>query len=45
MRYAALTEPAVELAPAGVLSPMVGRARPDLTVRALRTPDDLLVPA
>lgn len=42
---AALSGPAVELAPAGVLTPMVTRARPDLQVRALRTPDDLLVPA
>ncbi len=33
----------VELAPAGVLSPLVRRARPDLTVSALRTPDDVLV--
>lgn len=42
---AALSGPAVELAPAGVLTPLVTRARPDLQVRALRTPDDLLVPA
>ena len=35
----------VELAPAGVLTPLVRRARPDLTIRALRTPDDLLVAA
>lgn len=42
---AALSGPAVELAPAGVLTAMVTRARPDLQVRALRTPDDLLVPA
>ena len=41
----AMAGPAVELAPAGVLTPMVTRARPDLQVRALRTPDDLLVPA
>lgn len=42
---AALSVPVVELAPAGVLTPMVTRARPDLSVRPLRTPDDLLVPA
>lgn len=42
---AAMSSPAVELAPAGVLTPMVTRARPDLQARALRTPDDLLVPA
>ena len=36
---------AVELAPAGVLAPMAKRSRPDLEVRSLRTPDDLLVPA
>lgn len=42
---AAMSGPAVELAPAGVLTPMATRAHPDLQVRALRTPDDLLVPA
>jgi [acyl-carrier-protein] S-malonyltransferase len=36
---------AVELAPAGVLTALVKRARPDLEVTALRTPDDLLVGA
>ena len=36
---------AVELAPAGVLSALVRRARPDLTVSAVRTPADLLVSA
>jgi [acyl-carrier-protein] S-malonyltransferase len=41
----AMTGPAVELAPAGVLSALLRRARPDLTVTALRTPDDLLVSA
>lgn len=39
------TQPVVELAPAGVLSPLVRRVRPDLVVTALRTPDDLLVTA
>lgn len=38
-------ERAVELAPAGVLTPLVRRARPDLPVSALRTPADLLVTA
>lgn len=38
-------ERAVELAPAGVLTPLVRRGRPDLPVSALRTPDDLLVAA
>lgn len=42
---AVLSGPVVELAPAGVLTPMVTRVRPDLQVRPLRTPDDLLVPA
>lgn len=42
---AALSGPVVELAPAGVLTPMVTRARPDLQARALRNPDDILVPA
>lgn len=42
---AAVTAPAVELAPAGVLSALVRRSRPDLPVTALRTPDDLLVSA
>lgn len=37
--------PAVELAPAGVLSALLRRARPDLPVTALRTPADLLVHA
>lgn len=41
----ALRGPAVELAPAGVLAPLVTRARPDLAVTALRTPADLLVAA
>ena len=41
----AMSGPAVELAPAGVLAPMAKRSRPDLEVRSLRTPDDLLVPA
>jgi [acyl-carrier-protein] S-malonyltransferase len=36
---------AVELAPAGVLTPLVRRARPELPVSALRTPADLLVSA
>lgn len=36
---------AVELAPAGVLTPLVRRARPDLPVSALRSPADLLVSA
>lgn len=40
-----LGERAVELAPAGVLTPLVRRGRPDLPVSALRTPDDLLVAA
>ena len=42
---AQLTGPAVELAPAGVLSALVRRVRPDVTVTALRSPDDLLVTA
>ena len=42
---AAACGPAVELAPAGVLAPLVKRARPDLTVSTLRTPADLLVDA
>ena len=42
---AALSGDAVELAPAGVLAPLVKRARPDLRVTSLRTPDDLLVAA
>lgn len=42
---AAATGPAVELAPAGVLAGLVKRGRPDLTVTALRTPEDLLVTA
>jgi [acyl-carrier-protein] S-malonyltransferase len=37
--------PAVELAPAGVLSALARRVRPDLAVTAVRTPDDLLVTA
>ena len=37
--------PAVELAPAGVLTALAKRARPDLTVTALRSPADLLVSA
>ena len=41
----AMSGPAVELAPAGVLAPMAKRARPDLEVRSLRAPADLLVPA
>lgn len=41
----AVTGPAVELAPAGVLTALVKRARPDLTVTTLRTADDLLVAA
>jgi [acyl-carrier-protein] S-malonyltransferase len=36
---------AVELAPAGVLAGLLKRARPDLPVTAVRTPDDLLVRA
>ncbi len=36
---------AVELAPAGVLSGLLRRALPDLSVRALRSPTDLAVPA
>lgn len=36
---------AVELAPAGVLAPLLSRARPDLTVTSLRTPADLTVAA
>lgn len=36
---------AIELAPAGVLTPLVRRVRPDLDTLALRTPDDLLVAA
>jgi [acyl-carrier-protein] S-malonyltransferase len=35
----------VELAPAGVLTALVRRARPDLEGSALRTPDDVLVTA
>ena len=42
---AALSGDAVELAPAGVLTPLVKRARPDLRVTSLRTPADLLVAA
>lgn len=42
---AAAAGPAVELAPAGVLTALVKRGRPDLTVTALRTPADLLVTA
>jgi [acyl-carrier-protein] S-malonyltransferase len=42
---AAASGPAVELAPAGVLAPLVKRARPDLVVTSLRTPADLLVTA
>lgn len=42
---AAASGSAVELAPAGVLAPLVKRARPDLSVASLRTPDDLLVDA
>lgn len=42
---AAASGPAVELAPAGVLTPLVKRARPDLEVSALRTPADLQVAA
>ena len=38
-------QPVVELAPAGVLSPLVRRVRPDLAVTALRTPDHVLVTA
>ena len=34
---------AVELAPAGVLGPLLKRGRPDLALAALRTPADLLV--
>ncbi len=41
----ALEDPAVELAPAGVLSALVRRARPDVSITALRTPVDLLVAA
>ena len=37
--------PAVELAPAGVLAALAKRARPDLDVVSLRTPDDLRVAA
>lgn len=36
---------AIELAPAGVLAGLLKRARPDLPVTAVRTPDDLLVSA
>lgn len=42
---AALDGSTVELAPAGVLSALVRRARPDLTVTALTAPADLLVDA
>ena len=42
---AAASGPAVELAPAGVLAPLLKRARPDLPVTSLRSPDDLLVAA
>lgn len=42
---AAAVDSAVELAPAGVLAPLVKRARPDLPITSLRTPDDLLVAA
>lgn len=42
---AALHGDLVELAPAGVLSALVRRGRPDLTVTALRAPADLLVNA
>lgn len=41
----ALDGQAVELAPAGVLSALVRRARPDVSITALRTPADLLVAA
>jgi [acyl-carrier-protein] S-malonyltransferase len=37
--------PAVELAPAGVLTALAKRARPDVAVTALRSPADLLVAA
>lgn len=42
---AALGGPAVELAPAGVLSALVRRARPDVQIAAIKTPADLLVDA
>jgi [acyl-carrier-protein] S-malonyltransferase len=42
---AALEGPVVELAPAGVLSALVRRSRPDLPVTALRAPSDLMVDA
>lgn len=42
---AAVHQPAVELAPGGVLSALLRRSRPDLPVSTLRTPDDLLVSA
>jgi [acyl-carrier-protein] S-malonyltransferase len=42
---AAVEGPAVELAPAGVLSALLRRSRPEVPVAALRTPDDLLVSA
>lgn len=42
---AAAVGPAVELAPAGVLTGLVKRGRPDLPITALRTPADLLVTA
>lgn len=42
---AALRADVIELAPAGVLTALVRRARPDLPVVALRTPDDLLAAA
>ena len=38
-------ERAVELAPAGVLTPLVRRGRPDLPVSSVRTPADVLVAA
>ena len=42
---AAVDGAAVELAPGGVLSALVRRHRPDVSVSCLRTPDDLLVTA
>lgn len=41
----AAQHPVVELAPAGVLAPLVTRARPDLDVTSVRTPADLAVAA
>jgi [acyl-carrier-protein] S-malonyltransferase len=41
----AAQDPAVELAPAGVLAPLLARARPDLTVTSLRSPADVPVAA